>query len=113
MMRLARLIVAAIDLAGVDGLRLTSQSAVYALSRALVREADDDTGLTRTAMMVLRDLVWRVDTARALLAQRASPPERREFDELFDTSDVHAFLVQAARDTREDEKSRAETIGRG
>jgi hypothetical protein len=98
LVRLARLMVSTIDAAGSEGLRLTPNSAVLSLARALVGEATDKSGMVQTAVMALRDLVWRVDTARSLLAQRSSPSDRREIEQLFDTSDVHAFLTQCVCD---------------
>jgi hypothetical protein len=42
-------------------------------------------------MMVLRDLVWRVDSVRNVLASNAAGPAVAEAVNLLDTSDIHLF----------------------
>jgi len=95
LLRLMQLVLSSVEAAGEDGCRLTRKSAVVAVAKALVGEATDPTGVSRTAMMALRDLVWRVDTARALLSEKIGERARHEFDVLLDTTDVHDFLRSA------------------
>lgn len=96
MLRLMQLVLTAVDSAGADGYRLTRDSAVASLARALVGEATGGAGTGRTAMMALRDLVWRVDMARELLLGRVSAKEAKEVSSLLDTADIHAFIRSAA-----------------
>ena len=112
-LRLVRLLISAVDAAGPAGLRFTSDSAIYCLARALLAEAVDDTGMARTTLMALRDLVWRVDTARAILGNGCNNGERLEIERMLDTSDVHLFLRQCAQDTVPGKKTAADAPARG
>lgn len=96
LLRLMQLVLSSVDAAGADGCRLTRESAIVAVARALIGEATDQTSVSRTAMMALRDLVWRVDTARGLLIEKVGERARQELELLLDTADVHAFLRSAA-----------------
>lgn len=88
---LVRLLVAACSVAG-DAARLTNDPAVDALARKIVAAADaHDTG-TRTAVMALRDLVWRVDTARVLIEPRLVDAGCPDLADLLATDDIHALL---------------------
>ena len=64
--------------------------------RAKIVMADDEItefiDRSRTATMALRDLVWRVDTARGLLVDKVGDRARQEVEALLDTADIHAFL---------------------
>ena len=93
-LRLLRLLITAVDYAGADGLRLDRDSALVGLARALVGRTGTAPHSSRTAVMALRDLVWRVDTARPLLAVHLNDAGRRELDMLLTTDDIHQFLVQ-------------------
>ncbi|BBE70612.1 hypothetical protein [Oharaeibacter diazotrophicus] len=93
-LRLMRLLLTAVDYAGTDGLTLERDSALVGLVRTLVGRQGTSPHSTRTAVMALRDLVWRVDTARALLSARVDEAGRRELDVLLDTDDIHLFLRQ-------------------
>lgn len=93
-LRLMRLLLTAVDYAGSDGLTLERDSALVGLVRTLVGRQGICPHTTRTAVMALRDLVWRVDTARALLSARVDEDGRRELDMLLDTDDIHLFLRQ-------------------
>ncbi|WP_181705308.1 hypothetical protein [Chthonobacter rhizosphaerae] len=64
------------------------------MARTLVGGSGADHHSTRTAMMALRDLVWRVDSARALLEQRLDAAGRMELAALLTTDDIHVFLKQ-------------------
>ena len=59
LLRLMQLVLAGVDASGSDGCRLTRDSAIVSVARALVGEATDWTAASRTATMALRDLVWR------------------------------------------------------
>ncbi|WP_237155127.1 hypothetical protein [Oryzibacter oryziterrae] len=91
-LRLVRLLLASVQAAGPDGLLVTRDSALISLAERLVGEAGDPSGFTRSTAMVLRDLVWRVDMAKDVLATRLTPEVVRELNELLDTRDVHDFI---------------------
>jgi hypothetical protein len=93
-LRLMRLLLTAVDYAGDDGLRLTRDSAVVGLARSLVGGSGAAPHSSRTALMALRDLVWRVDTARGLIARHLDPAGRTELELLLATDDIHQFLAQ-------------------
>ncbi len=108
LLRLMQLVLAGVDASGSDGCRLTRDSAIVSVARALVGEATDWTAASRTATMALRDLVWRVDTARGLLLDKVGERARKEVEALLDTADIHAFLKtsgpRARRNTEDDEE---------
>ena len=93
-LRLMRLLLTAVDYAGDEGLRLTRDSAVVGLARTLVGRNSETPHSSRTALMALRDLVWRVDTARGLISRHLDPAGRTELDLLLATDDIHEFLRQ-------------------
>lgn len=95
LLRLMQLVLAGVDASGSEGCRLTRDSAIVSVARALVGEATDWTAASRTATMALRDLVWRVDTARDLLLDKVGDRARKEVEALLDTADIHAFLKTA------------------
>ncbi|MBS1165040.1 MAG: hypothetical protein H6R00_1065 [Proteobacteria bacterium] len=95
LLRLMQLVLAGVDASGSEGCRLTRDSAIVSVARALVGEATDWTAASRTATMALRDLVWRVDTARGLLLDKVSDRARKDVEALLDTADIHAFLKTA------------------
>ncbi len=72
--------------------RLTNEAAVDALARKIVAAAAGPEPGTRTALMALRDLVWRVDTARVLIEPRLEAAGFRELADLLATDDIHALL---------------------
>lgn len=92
LLRLMQLVLAGVDASGSEGCRLTRDSAIVSVARALVGEATDWTAASRTATMALRDLVWRVDTARGLLLDKVGDRARKDVEALLDTADIHAFL---------------------
>lgn len=96
-LRLLRLLITAVDYAGKDGLRLDRDSALVGLARSLVGKSGVAPHSSRTAVMALRDLVWRVDTARGLIAARLDEAGRAELDLLLSTEDIHLFLRQERR----------------
>lgn len=87
-------------LAGADetlhGSRLTNEAAIDALARRLIDAARGTDGRTRTAVMALRDLVWRVDTARVLIAPKLQEIGSGELADLLATDDIHALLRDIA-----------------
>jgi len=93
-LRLMRLLLTAVDYAGADGLMLERDSALVGLVRTLVGRQGACPHSSRTAVMALRDLVWRVDTARSMLAARVDEAGRHELDVLLATDDIHLFLRQ-------------------
>ncbi len=95
LLRLMQLVLAGVDASGSEGCRLTRDSAIVSVARALVGEATDWTAASRTATMALRDLVWRVDTARSLLLEAVGDRARKDVEALLDTADIHAFLKTA------------------
>ena len=97
LLRLMQLVLASVEASGAEGCRLTRDSAIVSVARALVGEATDWTAASRTATMALRDLVWRVDTARGLLVDKVGDRARQEVEALLDTADIHAFLDNIAR----------------
>lgn len=97
LLRLMQLVLAGVDASGSEGCRLTRDSAIVSVARALVGEATDWTAASRTATMALRDLVWRVDTARGLLLDKVGDRARKEVEALLDTADIHAFLKASAQ----------------
>lgn len=92
--RLMRLLITAIDHAGDDGLLLTREDALVGLARVLVKGEPHTLHTSRTSIMALRDLVWRVDTARALITQMVAQNQRAEIAILLATDDIHEFLSQ-------------------
>ena len=88
---LVRLLVAASGVAK-DASRLTNDAAVDALARRIVAAAEASDAGPRTAVMALRDLVWRVDTARVLIEPRLSAAGCAELADLLATDDIHALL---------------------
>ncbi len=93
-LRLMRLLITAVDYAGAEGLKLDRDSALVGLARSLVGKAGVSPHSSRTAVMALRDLVWRVDTARGLIGARLDEAGQRELDLLLATEDIHDFLRQ-------------------
>lgn len=93
-LRMMRLLLTAVDHAGACGLTLTADSALVALLRRLVGEAAGGPHSSRTALMALRDLAFRVEASRVLLAERFGPEVAREAAALLDTADIRAFLEQ-------------------
>lgn len=100
LLRLMQLVLAGVDASGSEGCRLTRDSAIVSVARALVGEATDWTSASRTATMALRDLVWRVDTARGLLLDKVGDRARQDVEALLDTADIHAFLKTALEKPR-------------
>lgn len=92
-MRLLRLVIDQVD-ANADGIRLTRDSALFHAAFGLLDASPEQRGSTRTALMVLRDLVWRVDSVRAVLRPHDAEPHVAEALGLLDTSDIHLFLKQ-------------------
>ena len=97
LLRLMQLVLASVEASGAEGCRLTRDSAVVSVARALVGEATDWSTASRTATMALRDLVWRVDTARGLLVDKVDDRTRQKVEALLDTADIHAFLDNITR----------------
>ncbi|MBH0236608.1 hypothetical protein [Methylobrevis albus] len=95
--RLLRLLLAAAEHAPDGVLTLAKDSPILSLARRAVGATADDIESTRTAMMALRDLVWRVDSARGLLEQRLDAAERAELGQLLATDDIHRFLDRERR----------------
>lgn len=92
--RVMRLLLTAVEMSGDEGLRLTNNSPLVGLARTLLGGTGTDHHSSRTALMALRDLVWRVDSARALLEPRLDAAGRAELAALLATDDIHIFLRQ-------------------
>ncbi|WP_181702133.1 hypothetical protein [Chthonobacter albigriseus] len=92
--RVLRLLLTAVEMSGEDGLRLTNDAPLVGLARTLVGGTGAYHHSSRTALMALRDLVWRVDSAKALLEQRMDAEGRAELAALLATDDIHMFLRQ-------------------
>jgi hypothetical protein len=91
--RLLRLLVGQVE-AGSSSVTLTRDSALFRTACRLLDASPEQRETTRTALMVLRDLVWRVDSVRNVLASNAADPVVAEALSLLDTSDIHLFLRQ-------------------
>jgi hypothetical protein len=91
--RLLRLLIGQVE-AGSSGVMLTRESALFQTACRLLDASPEQRETTRTALMVLRDLVWRVDSVRNVLAANAADPVVAEALSLLDTSDIHLFLRQ-------------------
>lgn len=113
LLRLMQLVLAGVDSSGNEGCRLTRDSAIVSVARALVGEATDWTAASRTATMALRDLVWRVDTARNLLLDKVGDRARKEVESLLDTADIHAFLKTTLPATPRQAEDDEEITGEG
>lgn len=92
--RVMRLLLTAVEMSGEEGLWLTNDSPLVGLARTLVGGGGANHHSSRTALMALRDLVWRVDNARVLLEPRLDPAGRAELASLLATDDIHTFLRQ-------------------
>lgn len=90
--RLLRLLIGQVE-AG-SGVMLTRDGALFQAACRLLDASPEQRETTRTALMVLRDLVWRVDSVRNVLASNAEDPAVAEALSLLDTSDIHLFLRQ-------------------
>lgn len=95
-LRMMRLLLTAVDHAGENGLTLSVDSALVTVLRRLVAEATGSPHSSRTAIMALRDLAFRVEASRVLLSERFGPEVAREVAVLLDTSDIRTFLDQEA-----------------
>ncbi len=113
LLRLMQLVLAGVDSSGSEGCRLTRDSAIVSVARALVGEATEWTAASRTATMALRDLVWRVDTARGLLLEKVGDRARKEVEALLDTADIHAFLKTALPARPPEAEDGEEIAGKG
>jgi hypothetical protein len=93
---LVRLLLAAAGADGdepeTDATWLTNETAVDALARRLIDAIRNADGRTRTAEMALRDLVWRVDTARVLIEPKLKEAGSGPLADLLSTDDIHALL---------------------
>jgi hypothetical protein len=89
---LVRLLLAATGDDQGDARRLTNDAAVDGLARRLVEAVRSADGRTRTAEMALRDLVWRVDTARILIEPKLQEIGCGGLADLLATDDIHAVL---------------------
>lgn len=92
--RLLRVLVADVEAAGPSGVQLTTGSAVFRIARQILDASPEQRASTRTALMTLRDLVWRVDTVRSVLSSDSSEPAISEALNWLDTADIHLFLRQ-------------------
>lgn len=92
--RLLRILFADVEAAGPSGVQLTTGSAVFHIARQMLDASPEQRASTRTALMTLRDLVWRVDTVRSVLSSYSSEPAIGEALSWLDTSDIHLFLRQ-------------------
>jgi hypothetical protein len=89
---LVRLLLAAADGSVDDAPRLTNDAAIDGLARRLVEAVRNADHRTRTAEMALRDLVWRVDTARVMIEPKLQEVGCGELADLLATDDIHALL---------------------
>lgn len=91
--RLLRLLVGQVE-ATPSGVVLTRESVVYRAVCGLLDATPEQRAATRTAIMILRDLLWRADTVRSMLESRMNDPAIAEAVSLLETADVHQFLRQ-------------------
>jgi len=94
LMPLLRLFVTQVQSSGQNGVTLTANSALFQTACRILDASPAERKSTRTALMALRDLVWRVDSVRSVLASHDAEPAVAEAIELLDTSDIHQFLGQ-------------------
>jgi hypothetical protein len=92
--RLLRLLVAEVQRAGPAGFTLTAESALFQTACRMLDATPAERESTRTALMVLRDLVWRVDSVRNDLSRFSVDSKIAEALSLLDTADIHFFLRQ-------------------
>ncbi|MFC4172716.1 hypothetical protein ACFOYU_11685 [Microvirga sp. GCM10011540] len=85
-----RLMLALVDLAGEEGLHLTADSPLVEQARSLLENSPSTPPSTAAA---LRDLVWRIDTARYLFDDLTSLQYEQLF-ELLDTTHARRSLGQ-------------------
>lgn len=93
-LRVMRFFVAEVMQAGPEGTVISTRSALFQIACRMLNDGPDERGSTRTALMALRDLVWRVDSVRSVLATHEAEPALTEALKLLDTSDIHLFLKQ-------------------
>jgi hypothetical protein len=82
--------------AAAGGGRLTNTSAGDDLAPDPSAAAGESGPDSRTALMALRDLVWRVDTARILIEPQLTAAGRADLAALLSTDDIHALLRDLA-----------------
>lgn len=92
-MRLLRLLIGQVE-AGSSDVVLTRESAMYQAACRLLDATPEHRAATRTAIMALRDLLWRVDTVRSILESHTNDPTIAEAVRWLETSDVHQFMRQ-------------------
>jgi hypothetical protein len=92
--RLLRLLVTQVENSGPAGVTLRPDAALFQIATKILNASPEERASTRTALMALRDLVWRVDSVRSMLAVNGADPAIAEALNLLDTSDIHLFLRQ-------------------
>jgi hypothetical protein len=90
-MRLPRLVAAQVESAGSDGARLAAANGLLQAARR-IPDASPEQGAS--ARMPVRDLVWRVDSARFVRFAHGAETAIAEAVNLPDTSDIHLLLRQ-------------------
>lgn len=98
--RSLRLLFAEIEASPSGCATLERGHAIYRVAERLFYADANGRASNRTAVMTLRDLVWRVDSVRYVLAERLGADEGAALLCLLDTTDVHDFLRQEPRDVR-------------
>lgn len=93
-LRLLRLLIARVEGSGPSGVTLSSDEPLFQIAKQMLDASPEQRASTRTALMTLRDLVWRVDSVRSMLSPHIAEPAIAEALELLDTSDIHQFLRQ-------------------
>jgi hypothetical protein len=94
MMRRLRLFVAQVQSARPTSITRTANSAFFQTACRILDASPTERESTRTALMALRDIVWRVDSVRSVRVSHDAEPPIAEANKLLDTSDIHLFLRQ-------------------
>lgn len=93
---LLRKIIEAVDNAPGGRAQLASDSLTCSVARRILAEDESELETERTALMALRDLIWRIDTAKFFLrdATKAKPDQdlAEMVIEILDTSDMDALV---------------------
>lgn len=93
-LRLIRLFLHEVEASGPIGARLTPDSPLISVARQLLDAGPTERAANRTALMLLRDVTWRMESALHLVKETVAEPESSALVELLDTTEIRAFLKQ-------------------
>lgn len=99
---LLRQIVEVVDQSPDGRANLSADSLTFSVARRILDSKERHVEIERTALMALRDLVWRIDTAKFFLRDAAKTQKDRELTdmvlEILDTSDIDELVRSPAPD---------------